>query len=256
MADMSRKKQSVKCRGACHEKSRNQKNSCFPLLKVWKQHPNKSELSFIEVRRRLWSVFLGGKMEWGGEQARLSSLSLSLFSTPRLFFSMFLGTTAGPELFLAVLLSIFRKLPVFRHLMGKDCIKTQRVGTGRRFGTQVGRLLLISNAMRTSAALSQDRGWKRGRGVKNVKDLRLINNHESQAKSAKYNTLLLSEAVNSCQPVCEKGGVKERKTKTSLFWWNSWRDESCTDLFLGKNTQMCLFVSSYINIYIKFRSDL
>lgn len=98
---------------------------------------------------------------WGGTSAAVLSLS----STPRLFFSIFLGTTAGPELFLAVLLSIFRKLPVFRHLMGKDHIKTQRVGTGRRSGTQVGRLLLISNAMRTSAAFCPgQRTEKRQRG--------------------------------------------------------------------------------------------
>ncbi len=77
MADMSRKKQ------ACHEKSRNQKN-LLPSLKSVKQHPNKSDLSFIEVRRRLWSVFSEGKWSGGGEkQARLSSLSLSLqHSTP------------------------------------------------------------------------------------------------------------------------------------------------------------------------------
>ncbi len=164
---------------------------------MWKQHPNKSDLSFIEVRRRLWSVFLGGKMEWGGKNKRGCPLSLSLqHSTPILLHVPWHDCRAGAIFSCAAF--YFRKLPVFRHLMGKDRIQTQRVGTGRRFGTQVGRLLLISNAMRTSAALSQDRGWKRGRGVKNVKDLHLINNHESQAKSAKYNTLLLSEAVNSC----------------------------------------------------------
>ncbi len=78
MADMSRQKQSAKCRGACHEKSRNQNNSCFPLLKVWKRHPNKFDLSFIEVRHCLWSVFFRGKMERGGGHKRCCPLSLSL----------------------------------------------------------------------------------------------------------------------------------------------------------------------------------
>ncbi len=78
MVDMSRQKQSAKCRGACHEKSRNQNNSCFPLLKVWKRHPNKFDLSFIEVRHCLWSVFFRGKMErGGGTSAAVLSLSLS-----------------------------------------------------------------------------------------------------------------------------------------------------------------------------------
>lgn len=158
MADMSRQKQSGKCRGACHEMSRNQMNSSFPLLKVWKRHPNKFDLSFSEVRSCLWSVFLREKIEWGEKQVWLSSLS----GTPSLFFSIFLGTTAGPELFLAVLLSIFSKLPVFRHLMGKDHIKTQRVGMGRRSGTQVGRLLLISNAMRTLAAFCPGQRTEKG----------------------------------------------------------------------------------------------
>ncbi len=74
MADMSRKKQSARSM----PREVTQSKTCFPLLKVWKQHPNKSDLSFIEVRRRLWSVFLGGKMEWGGENKRGCPLSLSL----------------------------------------------------------------------------------------------------------------------------------------------------------------------------------
>jgi len=112
-------------------------------------------LSFSEVRSSPWSVFL----EWG---EKTSVAVLSLPGTPLLFFSIFLGTTAGPELFLAVLLSIFRKLPVFRHLMGKDHVKTQRVGMGRRSGSQVGRLLLISNTMRTLASFCPGQRTEKG----------------------------------------------------------------------------------------------
>lgn len=76
MADMSRQKASGKCRGAYHDKSRNQMNSSFPLLKVWKSHPNKFDVSVSEVRSCLWSVFLREKIEWGGETS-VVVLSLS-----------------------------------------------------------------------------------------------------------------------------------------------------------------------------------